>query len=154
MFCISSVCEDVNSDRDFDWSLSPLIRHQPIICGGLKNVAIGIMERANASMEAAEDYSVLSNVSTKILPSHPEAPANPLDAKEVVPVRRYVDLVYHLVRQRRDLGVREMAGLGFGRLDLPGGDVVELHAEFEAQLVELVIGVGSAEVGEEAIAGD
>ena len=58
-----------NSDSDFDWSLSPLIHPQPIICGGLKNVAIGIMERAKASPEAAEDYSVLSNVSTKILPS-------------------------------------------------------------------------------------
>lgn len=41
----------------------------PIICGGLKTVAIGIMERAKASPEASEDYTVLSNVSTKILPS-------------------------------------------------------------------------------------
>jgi len=44
----------------------------PIICGGLKNLTIGIMERAAASpssSKATEDRDVLSNVSTKILPS-------------------------------------------------------------------------------------
>eukprot|EP00571_Detonula_confervacea_P014457 CAMPEP_0172305402 /NCGR_PEP_ID=MMETSP1058-20130122/6707_1 /TAXON_ID=83371 /ORGANISM="Detonula confervacea, Strain CCMP 353" /LENGTH=1524 /DNA_ID=CAMNT_0013016997 /DNA_START=113 /DNA_END=4687 /DNA_ORIENTATION=+ len=43
----------------------------PIICGGLKNLAIGVMERAasKSSPNATEDYDVLSNVSTKILPS-------------------------------------------------------------------------------------
>jgi len=43
----------------------------PIICGGLKTLAIGIMERAesNASPHAKEDYDVLSSLSTKLLPS-------------------------------------------------------------------------------------
>lgn len=43
----------------------------PIICGGLKNLAAGVMERADSksSPNASEDYNVLSNVSTKILPS-------------------------------------------------------------------------------------
>jgi len=42
----------------------------PIICGGLKNLAVGVMERSKSpSPKATEDYDVLSNVSTKILPS-------------------------------------------------------------------------------------
>jgi len=43
----------------------------PIVCGGLKNLTIGIMERATASTSptAKEDSDVLSKVSTKILPS-------------------------------------------------------------------------------------
>ena len=44
----------------------------PIVCGGLKNLAAGVSERASselASTDAKEDYEVLSNVSTKILPS-------------------------------------------------------------------------------------
>ena len=44
---------------------------QPIISGGLKLLTIGVMERVNAtsSQTATEDYDVLSNTSTKILPS-------------------------------------------------------------------------------------
>jgi ribosomal RNA-processing protein 12 len=44
----------------------------PIVCGGLKLLTIGVMERSAASspsLDSKEDYAVLSNVSTKILPS-------------------------------------------------------------------------------------
>ena len=45
---------------------------QPIICGGLKSLTAGVMDRASNSSSypmATEDYDVVSNVSTKILPS-------------------------------------------------------------------------------------
>jgi ribosomal RNA-processing protein 12 len=47
------------------------IHTQPIICGGLKSLAVGITarEESSPSSDATEDLEVLSNVSTKILPS-------------------------------------------------------------------------------------
>jgi len=44
---------------------------QPIICGGLKCLTAGVMDRASNSSSpmATEDYNVVSNISTKILPS-------------------------------------------------------------------------------------
>lgn len=44
---------------------------QPVICGSLKSLAVGVTGRAETdlSTEATEDLEVLSNVSTKILPS-------------------------------------------------------------------------------------
>ncbi|KAL9185484.1 hypothetical protein ACHAXT_003261 [Thalassiosira profunda] len=43
----------------------------PIICSGLKTLAVGVMERAanSSSAGAKGDYDVLSSVSTKIIPS-------------------------------------------------------------------------------------
>ena len=49
-----------------------LLSLQPIICGGLKCLTAGVMDRASNSSSypmATEDYDVVSNVSTKILPS-------------------------------------------------------------------------------------
>ncbi|EJK64431.1 hypothetical protein THAOC_14832, partial [Thalassiosira oceanica] len=75
----------------------------------------------------------------------------PLDAQEVVPVRRDVDLVNHLVGQRGDLILRQLHRLRLGRLLPLGGHLVELHAELEAQLVELVVRVRPPEVGEQGV---
>lgn len=62
---------DVNATPGlFFLTLFPILHNQPIICGGLKNLTVGIMERFEAdSPIAKEDYEVLSSGSTKILPS-------------------------------------------------------------------------------------
>lgn len=48
--------------------LHTLIKLQPIICGALKTLTIGVMQRFE-SQQSKQDYEILSNVSTKILPS-------------------------------------------------------------------------------------
>ena len=70
----------------------------------------------------------------------------PLEAEDVVPVGRHLHLVH-------DLGARRLAARPrLRRLHLLLLHVVELDPELEAQLVELLLGVGLAERGEELIA--
>ena len=47
-----------------------LIFLQPIICGSIKTLTVGILHRSERqqSIENQQDYDVLSNISTKILP--------------------------------------------------------------------------------------
>jgi len=65
-----------------------------------------------------------------------------------VPVRRHINLIRHLIAQ-------PLQQLGAQLLLLPfleiGRDFVQLHAELEAELVELFVGVRLAEGGEETV---
>ena len=83
-----------------------------------------------------------------------ERPAQTLDAEQIVPVGRNVDLVNDGRAQRLDLILGQLGRRGFQGLLPFGGNLVELHSKLEAKLVEGLVGVRSADVREEIVAID
>ena len=113
-------------------------------------VGVGFEDRHG--LRSGREHLVLRRV--HVPQEHLQAPRDALDAQQVVPVGGHVDLVNDLVAERRQLLLGELDRIGFRGLLPLRRDLVELHAELEGELVELLVGVGPPEVGEEGVAGD
>eukprot|EP00900_Chrysochromulina_parva_P001543 jgi/Chrpa1/1138/Chrysochromulina_OHIO_Genome00001387-RA len=85
----------------------------------------------------------------RVLEEDVERARQALEAQDVIPIGRHLDFVDNLELR---LALRRAARLGHldGLLD----SLVELDAEFEAQVLELVIGELAAERGEQRVTWD
>ena len=81
-----------------------------------------------------------------------QRPAQSLDAQQIVAIGGDVNLVNHLFAQGIDLILGQFDRGRFHCFFAFGGDLVELDAEFEAQLIKGLVGIGPADVREEIVA--